>query len=244
MVSPAVIIVVLVVWLMFGICAVNTYKGTFFYCSIDKYQYQDKYVCIAKGGEWLRYDSNFDDIGQAMLTLFIVSSLEGWPGIMHQAVDVTRVDFGPEYQGNMMQSIFFVVFILIGSFFFLNFFIGVLFLKYSEAQKREISGFTDEQLMWKEMQALVLKAKCPHQILNKPRKTEPIRLKAWQAVTSPAFEAAIIVIIVLNMFQMSITYEGMSPVVEGWMFASNAAFTACFVVECAIKVAAFGAAYF
>ena len=58
-----VIIVVLVVWLMFAIFAVNTYKGTFFYCSTDKYAYQDKYECIAKGGEWMRYDSNFDDIG-------------------------------------------------------------------------------------------------------------------------------------------------------------------------------------
>lgn len=36
-----VIIVVLVVWLMFAIFAVSTYKGTFFYCSIDKYKYQD-----------------------------------------------------------------------------------------------------------------------------------------------------------------------------------------------------------
>lgn len=78
-----VIIVVLVVWLMFAIFAVNTYKGTFFYCSVEKYAYQDEYVCIEKGGEWLRYDSNFDDIGQAMMTLFVVASKEGWPGIMH-----------------------------------------------------------------------------------------------------------------------------------------------------------------
>lgn len=81
----------------------------------------------------MRYDSNFDDIGQAMMTLFIVSSLEGWPTIMYQALDITRVDYGPEFQGNIKMSIFFIVFILIGSFFFLNFFIGVLFLKYSEA---------------------------------------------------------------------------------------------------------------
>lgn len=32
-----VIIVVLVVWLMFAIFAVNQFKGKFFYCSIDKY---------------------------------------------------------------------------------------------------------------------------------------------------------------------------------------------------------------
>ena len=78
-----VIIVVLVVWLMFAIFAVNTYKGHFFYCSIEKYDYSDKYECETKGGEWMRYDSNFDNVGQAMMTLFIVSSLEGWPNIMN-----------------------------------------------------------------------------------------------------------------------------------------------------------------
>lgn len=78
-----VIIVVLVVWLMFAIFAVNNYKGHFFYCSIEKYDYSDKYECESKGGEWLRYDSNFDDVGQAMMTLFVVSSLEGWPTIMN-----------------------------------------------------------------------------------------------------------------------------------------------------------------
>ena len=79
-----------------------------------------------------------------MMSLFIVSSLEGWPGVMHQAMDITRVDYGPSYQGNVKQSIFFIVFILIGSFFFLNFFTGVLFLKYSEAQRREVAGFSEE----------------------------------------------------------------------------------------------------
>ena len=32
-----VIMVILVVWLMFAIFAVNTYKGHFFYCTVDKY---------------------------------------------------------------------------------------------------------------------------------------------------------------------------------------------------------------
>ena len=52
----------------------------------------------------------------------------------------------------MQHSLFFMVFILVGSFFFLNFFIGVLFLKYSAAEKRETIGYTPEQLFWKDMQ--------------------------------------------------------------------------------------------
>ena len=43
---------------------------------------------------------------------------------------------------------YFVAFILIGSFFFLNFFIGVLFLKYTQAQRDEQKGLTTEDMGW------------------------------------------------------------------------------------------------
>jgi hypothetical protein len=39
------------------------------------------------GGDWLRSDSNFDDIGQAMITMFKVAMTEGWLGIMQQGVE-------------------------------------------------------------------------------------------------------------------------------------------------------------
>ena len=68
-----------------------------------------------------------------MLTLFVVSSLEGWPNIMFHALDVTGPDKGPLYNESMGFAIYFILFILIGSFFLLNFFIGVLFLEYNKA---------------------------------------------------------------------------------------------------------------
>ena len=63
---------------------------------------------------------------------------------MNQAMDITKEDRGPKYQNNVKQAIFFIVFVLVGAFFFLNFFTGVLFLKYSEAQKLETAGFTEQ----------------------------------------------------------------------------------------------------
>ena len=65
------------------------------------------------------------------MTLFIVASLEGWPDIMYHSLDVVGEDKGPLYENSKAQAAFYIVFILIGSFFFLNFFIGVLFLKYT-----------------------------------------------------------------------------------------------------------------
>jgi len=65
--------------------------------------------------------------------LFVVASLEGWPDIMIATVDATGVDKGPEIEASVVYSVFYMIFILIGSFFLLNFFIGVLFLKYTQA---------------------------------------------------------------------------------------------------------------
>lgn len=68
-----------------------------------------------------------------MISLFVVSSLEGWPDIMFQALDLTGPDKGPTYNDSLGYMLYFIAFILIGSFFLLNFFIGVLFLEYNKA---------------------------------------------------------------------------------------------------------------
>lgn len=56
---------------------------------------------------------------------------------MLQAVDSTDINMGPKEEASVANALYFVIFIMIGSFFFLNFFIGVLFLKYNQAQKEE-----------------------------------------------------------------------------------------------------------
>jgi len=68
-----------------------------------------------------------------MMTLFVLSSLEGWPDIMYQAVDSGGFERGPEAGANPASAYFFIVFILIGAFFFMNFFVGVIFLNFQEA---------------------------------------------------------------------------------------------------------------
>ena len=66
-----------------------------------------------------------------MLTLFGVSTLEGWPNVLSQAVTATEVDRGPKQGASPFYAYYFIFFILIGTYFFMNFFIGVLFLKYT-----------------------------------------------------------------------------------------------------------------
>lgn len=57
-----VVIVVVSVWLMFAIFAINIFSGKFFYCTVGVYQNADKYQCNVAGGSWVVHDSNFDDV--------------------------------------------------------------------------------------------------------------------------------------------------------------------------------------
>lgn len=79
------------------------------------------------------FDHHFDNVYRGFVTLYIVSSLEGWPDIMLQSINVVGVDKGPKQENATRYMLFFVFFILLGSFFFLNFFIGVLFMKFNAA---------------------------------------------------------------------------------------------------------------
>lgn len=82
------------------------------------------------------------------MTLFIVSSLEGWPDVMIQSIDSTDVNEGPKMEESTAYIYFYIIFIFVGSFFLLNFFIGVLFLEYEKAQREERKGQTEAHTNW------------------------------------------------------------------------------------------------
>jgi hypothetical protein len=192
-----VVIVVVVVWLMFGILAINLLAGKSFYCSLGIYTYHTQYECNNAGGSWQVADSNFDNILQAMMSLFVVSTLEGWPDVMLQSVDSVDVDQGPKMESQTTYVYFYILFIMIGSFFLLNFFIGVLFLKYTAAQKEESKGQTAAMIKWVNLQQLIIEAKVAHEQQNMP--DIAWRKKIWDIVNSTIFDMTIMLFIVLNM---------------------------------------------
>lgn len=164
-----VLIVVAVVYLIFAIVGVSFFSGGFNYCSIGPYELHSEKECLKVGGEWANQDHNFDNVPMAMTTLYVVSSLEGWPDIMFYSLDLTGPDKGPTYNVSPGFMFFFVIFILIGSFFFLNFFIGVLFLKFNQAQRDEQKGYTNKDLGWMDIQRLILQAEPDYETTNVPK---------------------------------------------------------------------------
>lgn len=57
-----VLIVVFVVWMMFGILAVNFFGGKMQYCTELPYVYHNRIQCVRNRGQWKTYDYNFDNV--------------------------------------------------------------------------------------------------------------------------------------------------------------------------------------
>lgn len=51
------------------------FRGTYLVFENSKYVVRDR--------EWTRYDFHFDNVMKGMLTLFTVSTFEGWPGYVY-----------------------------------------------------------------------------------------------------------------------------------------------------------------
>ena len=55
----------------------------------------------------------FDNIYNAMITLYVISSLEGWPNIMFLAIDANEKFDGPKKNGNIYIAFYFSLIILL-----------------------------------------------------------------------------------------------------------------------------------
>ena len=78
---------------MFAILGINLLKGKLNYCSLPlgseltEYDLTKELCDTIPGAEWKLRDMNMEHIGYAMISLFISSTNEGWPGYMFEWID-------------------------------------------------------------------------------------------------------------------------------------------------------------
>lgn len=160
-----VLLVCLVFWLIFSIMGVQFFGGKFFKCidddgnllplevctilifinisldtRIKTYFFlqivNDKWECYYNNFSWVNSKISFDHVGIAYLALFQVATFEGWMEVMADAVDARGVDLQPAREANLYAYIYFVIFIVCGSFFTLNLFIGVIIDNFNMLKKK------------------------------------------------------------------------------------------------------------
>ena len=138
----------LLFFLIFGIIAVSYFKGKLFRCSTQGVTYENieeieiisKWDCLNSGGYWFNAVKSFDNILVAIMTLFQMATTQGWSEIMFLCAASTSIDYIPDEENlSVPWIIFFIIFIIVGSFFLLNLFVGVVITTFNR-QKDLIGG--------------------------------------------------------------------------------------------------------
>ena len=238
-----VVLVCLIVWVMFAILGVSLFGGKLYKCSNSEISHM--VTCISSGYSWKQLFPNYDTLIEAMISLFIVSSEEGWPDIMYSAIDARDIGISPQKNFNPPAGIFFISFIFIGTFFFMNLFIGVVFEQFNEVRKHEGSFaaiiLTKEQMLWVEIQQLILKS-TPFIEFTQP--TSAFKLFFFKLTRHRYFEMFILACVFLNMLQMCLIYDEASDIYMRTLENINLAFTTVFIVEALFKLIGNGFYYF
>lgn len=245
-----VMIVIMMVWIMFAILAMSFMGGKLGYCkladpNLDYYGINQE-QCSLNGGVWTNAYWNFDNILESFVTLFVLSSMEGWPTIMGSALDAGDPIDGPSYNSSMLNSLYFVAFIMVGSLFLMNLFVGVIFFNFAAEQEKEKGArfilLNNDQMKWIMIQDLVQTDTPKFEILQEP--SSKWRKCIFTLVNHPLFEGIIMLCIILNIFTMGMAYEGQSESYTSILRYINLMFTSIFVFECILKLIGLGPQYF
>uniref|UniRef100_A0A8C7SQK8 Sodium channel protein n=1 Tax=Oncorhynchus mykiss TaxID=8022 RepID=A0A8C7SQK8_ONCMY len=248
-----VLLVCLIFWLIFSIMGVNLFAGKYGRC-VNQTGYihnvsmvNNKTDCRAMNDTqfyWTRVKVNFDNVGAGYLALLQVATFKGWMEIMYAAVDSRAVDEQPIREVNMYMYLYFVIFIIFGSFFTLNLFIGVIIDNFNQ-QKRKISGqdifMTEEQKKYYNAMKK-LGSKKPQKPI--PRPLNQVQGFFFDLVGKQAFDIIIMVLILLNMITMMVETDEQPARMEYILNKINLAFIIIFSCECLIKIVALRCYFF
>uniref|UniRef100_A0A8C2PW28 Voltage-dependent T-type calcium channel subunit alpha-1H n=1 Tax=Cyprinus carpio TaxID=7962 RepID=A0A8C2PW28_CYPCA len=226
-------------FIVFGILGVQLFKGKFYHCEGgDTKNITNKLDCIQANYKWIRRKYNFDNLGQALMSLFVLSCKDGWVNIMYDGLDAVGVDMQPERNHNPWMLLYFISFLLIVSFFVLNMFVGVVvenFHKCRQDQEEEEARLREEK-----RQRLLEKKRRKAQQRPYYADYSPARLYIHTLCTNHYLDLFITCIIGINVVTMSIEHFNQPPYLEESLKYCNYVFTIIFIIEALLKLVAFG----
>uniref|UniRef100_H0ZB08 Sodium channel protein n=1 Tax=Taeniopygia guttata TaxID=59729 RepID=H0ZB08_TAEGU len=242
-----VLLVCLTFWLIFSIMGVNLFAGKFYHCvnttndvMFTPEQVSNKSMCeimsSSTGGvRWKNVKVNFDNVAIGYLSLLQVATFKGWMEIMYAAVDSTKAEKQPKYEENLYMYLYFVAFIVFGSFFTLNLFIGVIIDNFNQ-QKKKISQdifMTEEQKKYYNAMKK-LGSKKPQKPI--PRPVNKLQGLVFDIVTQQLFDITVMVLICLNMVTMMIETDDQTELKQNILYWINFVFVVLFTGECVFKI--------
>ncbi|CAN7994074.1 unnamed protein product, partial [Ixodes hexagonus] len=244
-----ILIVYILFQFIFAVISVQLFNGKFHYCTdlskLTESECKGEFYVFADADKpprvekrlWKHQPFHYDNVMAAMLTLFTVQTGEGWPQVLQNSMDSTEEDKGPLPRYRIEMSIFYVVFFIVFPFFFVNIFVALIIITFQEQGEKELEeGELDKNQ--KSCIDFAIQAKPLQRYM--PKNKDSFKYKVWKIVVSTPFEYFIMVLIVLNTVLLMMKFYNQSKTLKSTLHYMNAAFTALFTIECALKVAAFG----
>uniref|UniRef100_A0A8C1AIR2 Voltage-dependent N-type calcium channel subunit alpha n=1 Tax=Cyprinus carpio carpio TaxID=630221 RepID=A0A8C1AIR2_CYPCA len=242
-----ILIVYILFMFIFAVIAVQLFKGKFFYCTDESKGLEkdcrglfldyDKDEVAAQPREWRKYEFHYDNVLWAFLTLFTVSTGEGWPTVLKHSVDATFEDLGPSPGYRMEMSIFYVVYFVVFPFFFVNIFVALIIITFQEQGDKALSECSLEK---NERACIDFAINAKPLTRYMPQNQQSFQYRLWKFVVSPPFEYSIMIMIALNTVVLMMKFHGAPDFYEAMLKYLNIVFTALFSMECVLKIIAFG----
>uniref|UniRef100_A0A3B4Y353 Voltage-dependent T-type calcium channel subunit alpha-1I-like n=1 Tax=Seriola lalandi dorsalis TaxID=1841481 RepID=A0A3B4Y353_SERLL len=226
-------------FIVFGILGVQLFKGKFYHCEgLDTKNITNKSDCLQANYRWIRRKYNFDNLVQALMSLFVLSCKDGWVNIMYDGLDAVGVDQQPVRNHNPWMLLYFISFLLIVSFFVLNMFVGVVVENFHKCRQDQ----EEEEARLREEKRLKMIEKKRRKAKQRPYYADysPVRLSIHTLCTSHYLDLFITFIICINVFTMSIEHYNQPQYLEEVLKYCNYVFTIIFVIEALLKLVAFG----
>ncbi|KAM7542432.1 hypothetical protein Aperf_G00000004812 [Anoplocephala perfoliata] len=244
-----VVLVCLVFWLICSIMGMQLFGGKFRKCvseatgeRLPADQYPNRTICelhkqLYKNVSWDNSKINFDNVPNGFLALLQVATFKGWIEIMSDAVDITDYDQQPVYNNATSYYLFFVIFIIVGSFFTLNLFIGVIIQNFNMQKKKaggslELFMTEDQKKYYQAMKKMVRRT--PQKPIPRPK----FYISRWvfKLITSRKFDLFIMAMIGLNALIMCFEHHHQSETMKLTMEIVNKIFIIIFTCEFALKL--------
>ncbi|XP_036860616.2 voltage-dependent L-type calcium channel subunit alpha-1S isoform X2 [Manis javanica] len=244
-----IVLVTTLLQFMFACIGVQLFKGKFFSCN-DESKMTEKecrgYYYVYKDGDptqmelrprqWVHNDFHFDNVLSAMMSLFTVSTFEGWPQLLYKAIDAYEEDTGPVYNHRVEMAVFFITYLILIAFFMMNIFVGFVIVTFQEQGETEYKNCeldkNQRQCVQYALKARPLRCYIPK---------NPYQYQVWYVVTSSYFEYLMFALIMLNTICLGMQHYNQSEEMNHISDILNVAFTLIFTLEMILKLMAFKA---
>ncbi|KAM8910907.1 voltage-dependent T-type calcium channel subunit alpha-1H-like isoform 2-T2 [Spinachia spinachia] len=223
----------------YAILGLQLFKGKFYTCRgeyID--DITNKTDCLSANYRWEQKDFNFDSLPQALISLFVMYSKDGWVTLMYDGLDAVGVDQQPVINHNEWMLLFFISFMIV-SFFLLDMFIGVMVDTFHNCQKQQKKLAAEAKNRSQCGAGAPGEAEVPQQTPYQASYSR-MRLSIHTLCTSHQLDLFMAVLIFISVLIMAVEHYQQPLYIKKLTEYSHYVFTSILVIEVLLKLVAFG----